>query len=223
MNRILIVDDEDAIVELINISLSEAGYDCMTAMDGMTAANIIDDNEFDLILLDIMLPEINGYDLMEYVAPTGTPVIFLTAKASVSDRIKGLRMGADDYIVKPFDAGELIARVETVLRRTGRSDGRLSAFDVTLDTVSYKVTQGDKEIKLSPREFALLEIFMRNRGIALYRDVLFEKAWGGELDDGARILDLNVMRLRKKLGWQNKIRTVHKVGYILEDEDEVCS
>lgn len=216
MNRILIVDDEDAIVELIELALTEAGYSCDTAMDGKTAADLAEANEYDLALLDIMLPEIDGYDLLEYIAPMGTPVIFLTAKGSVSDRIRGLRMGADDYIVKPFDAGELVARVESVLRRTGRGTGILRAYNVTLDTESFQVKQAGKDVKLSPKEISLLEILMRNQGIALYRDVLFEKAWGGEPDDGTRILDLNIMRLRKKLHWQDKIRTVHKVGYMLE-------
>jgi DNA-binding response OmpR family regulator len=218
MPHILIVDDEDAIVELIEIALLQAGYNCTTAMDGAAAADLIEANEYDLVLLDIMLPEINGYDLMEYIAPTGTPVIFLTAKNTVVDRIKGLKMGADDYIVKPFNQQELVARVETVLRRTGRTSSLLSAFDVVMDTTGMKVTKKGESIKLTPKEFQLLEVLMRNRGIALYRDVLYEKAWGGEPDDGNRILDLNILRLRRKLGWKNQIRTVSKVGYILEND-----
>lgn len=219
MARILIVDDEDAIVKLIELTLKQAGYACTVAMDGAAAADLIEQNEYDLVLLDIMLPEIDGYDLLEYLAPTGTPVIFLTAKAAVADRVKGLKMGADDYITKPFNAQELVARVESVLRRTGRGDGVLSAFGVRLDAAGMKVMKDGKEIRLSLREFQLLEILMRNRGVVLYREVLFEKAWGGEADEGNRSLDLNVMRLRKKLGWQQEIRTVHRVGYMLESEE----
>ncbi len=218
MNKILVVDDEDAILSLIQFALTQAGYACTTAMDGKTAADLIEQNEYDLALLDIMLPEIDGYDLLEYLAPTGTPVIFITAKNTVADRVKGLRMGADDYIVKPFDPQELIARVESVLRRTGRGGGMLAAFDVQLDTTAMRVTQNGKEIRLTPKEFALLEILMRNQGVALYREVLFEKAWGAEPEDAGRILDLNIMRLRKKLCWQDKIRTVHRIGYALEKE-----
>ena len=216
--KILVVDDEDAIVELIAMALGQAGHQCTTAMDGREAADLIETQSFDLALLDIMLPEIDGYDLLDYIAPTGTPVIFLTAKSAVQDRVKGLRMGADDYIVKPFDAAELVARVEAVLRRAGKGGGELRAFDVVVDTEAMKVVQNGREVKLTPREYALLEILMRNRGIALYRDVLFEKAWGGEAEDGSRALDLNVLRLRKKLSWHRQIRTVHKVGYLLENE-----
>jgi DNA-binding response OmpR family regulator len=187
-------------------------------MDGATAADLIEANEYNLVLLDIMLPEIDGYDLMEYIAPTGTPVIFLTAKGSIADRVKGLKMGADDYIVKPFNQQELIARVESVLRRTGRAGNMLSAHDVVLDITAMKVLQNGQFIRLSPKEYRLLEVLIRNKGIALYRDVLFEKAWGGEIDDGNRVLDLNILRLRQKLGWKNQIRTVQKVGYILESD-----
>ncbi len=218
MPHILIVDDEDAIVELIEIALLQAGYTCTTAMSGAAAADLIEANEYDLVLLDIMLPEIDGYDLMEYIAPTGTPVIFLTAKAAVADRVKGLKMGADDYIVKPFNQQELVARVESVLRRTGRAGSLLSAFDVMLDSAAMKVTQNGQAVRLSPKEYQLLEVLIRNKGVALYRDVLFEKAWGGEADDGNRVLDLNILRLRQKLGWKDQIRTVQKVGYMLEND-----
>ncbi|MDL2324725.1 response regulator transcription factor [Ruminococcaceae bacterium OttesenSCG-928-A16] len=218
MAYILVVDDEDAIVELLSLTLQQAGYRCDTAMDGNTAATLIDKNEYDLILLDIMLPEIDGYDLMQYLAPTGTPVIFLTAKSTVADRIKGLRMGADDYITKPFDAQELLARIESVLRRTGRGANSLTAFSVSLNLDAKTVTQNGKVVLLTPRELALLEVLMRNQGIALYRDTLFEKAWGEEPNDDTRTLDVNIMRLRKKLNWFSQIRTVHKVGYLLEKE-----
>lgn len=218
MARILIVDDEDAILQLIEITLWRAGYQCTTAMDGATAADLLEANSYDLVLLDIMLPHISGYDLMNYIAPSGTPVIFLTAKAAVADRVKGLRMGADDYIVKPFDQQELVARVETVLRRTGRGSSILSAFNVELDTSAMTVKNNGMTVKLTPREISLLEVLLRNQGVALYRDVLFEKAWGGEPDEENRVLDLNIWRLRKKLDWKDKIRTVSKVGYMLEKE-----
>ena len=117
MIRVLIVEDEKPISDLIKLSLTKAGYSCTCAYDGTTAANILEEEHFDLALLDVMLPEVSGFELMEYIQPTGTPVIFITAKNSVDDRVKGLRMGAEDYIVKPFEVMELLARVEVVLRR----------------------------------------------------------------------------------------------------------
>ncbi|HJC09063.1 MAG TPA: response regulator transcription factor [Candidatus Gemmiger stercorigallinarum] len=219
MNRILIVEDETAISRLIEMSLSRAGYDCTVANDGLTAANCIENSGFDLALLDIMLPGLDGYALLDYLRPMGTPVIFITAKSSLKDRVQGLRLGADDYLVKPFEIEELLARVETVLRRTGKGGRVLKAFDVELDTVSHTVTQRGHELELTPLEFGLLEQLMRNRGAALYRDTLYERVWGGEMAD-TRTLDLHIQRLRKKLGWQDHIETVYKVGYRLKREEE---
>lgn len=218
MNHILIVEDEPNIAALIESSLRRAGYRCTTAHDGVTAADLIESNSFDLALLDIMLPGLDGYDLLGYLHPMGVPVIFLTAKAATADRVRGLRLGADDYIVKPFDVSELIARVEVVLRRTGRGGQTLQAFDVVVDTVGRTVLQNGRPVELTPREFALLEQLLRNRGAALYRDVLYERVWGGDIAD-SRTLDLHIQRLRKKLQWQDKIETVYRVGYRLKRED----
>lgn len=217
MNRILIVEDEQTISRLIQVSLTRAGYECTVANDGVSAADLIEANDFDLALLDIMLPGLDGYDLLEYLRPMGTPVIFITAKSSVKDRVKGLSLGADDYLVKPFEVEELIARVEAVLRRTDRGGQTLTAFDVTLDLAERRVTCGGRDVDLTPREFALLEQLMRNRGAALYRDVLYERVWGGEMAD-TRTLDLHIQRLRKKLNWHDKIETVYRVGYRLKKE-----
>ncbi len=219
MSHILIVEDEKPIAELIEMTLLQAGYSCTIALDGNRAADLVENTEFDLILLDIMLPGVDGYELMEYIEPTGMPVIFLTAKATVADRVKGLKMGADDYILKPFEPMELVARVETVLRRLGKSSAQLVAFGVTVDTAARMVNRNGVEIGLTPREFDLLEILVKNRGVALYREVLFERAWGGELEADSRTLDLYIQRLRKKLDWQEKIRTVYKIGYMLEKEE----
>lgn len=164
MNRILIVEDETNIARLIEMSLSRAGYECTVLNDGMQAANCIEQNSFDLALLDIMLPGLDGYALLEYLRPMGTPVIFITAKSAVKDRVQGLRLGADDYLVKPFEIEELMARVETVLRRTGKGGRVLTAFNVELDTVSRTVTKDGKPLDLTPLEFGLLEQLMRNRG-----------------------------------------------------------
>ena len=219
MNKILIVEDEEAISSLIEMSLVRAGYRCETADDGLVAADKIEQNVYDLVLLDVMLPGLDGYELMDYLRPTGTPVIFITAKGSLGDRVKGLRLGADDYIVKPFEVPELIPRVESVLRRTGRGGQTLHAWDVELDTVARTVTKNGVPVALTPREFDLLELLIRNRGMALYRETLFERVWGGEPENDTRTLDLHINRLRKKLGWQTRITTVYKIGYKLERED----
>ncbi|WP_367924285.1 response regulator transcription factor [uncultured Ruthenibacterium sp.] len=218
MNRILIVEDEVAIARLIEMSLVRAGYQCEMVHDGLKAADKIEQTDYDLVLLDIMLPGLDGYELLEYLRPMDTSVIFITAKGTLGDRVKGLNLGADDYIVKPFEVEELVARVESVLRRAGKGGAKLQAFDVTLDTMARTVMQGGIEVALTPREFDLLEQLMRNRGAALYRDVLFSRVWGGEMDSDTRTLDLHIQRLRKKLNWHQKIKTVYKVGYMLEKE-----
>lgn len=221
MNRILIVEDEENIARLIEMSLSRTGYECTVAYDGTTAADLVEEHSYDLALLDIMLPGLDGYDLMEYMRPLGIPVIFITAKASTKDRVYGLKVGADDYIVKPFEIEELQARVAAVLRRTGRGGRTLQAFDVVLDSVSREVVQAGQPVDLTPREFDLLEQLMRNRGAALYRGALYERVWGGEMDD-SRSLDLHIQRLRKKLNWGDKIETVYRVGYRLLGENDLC-
>lgn len=218
MNRILIVEDEQAISDLIRLTLIRAGYRCHTAKDGNSAADLFAENNYDLVLLDIMLPGLNGYELMEYMAPSGVPMIFITAKGTVRDRVHGLQLGADDYIVKPFDPSELTARVEAVLRRAGKGTAILTAFDAKIDTVARRVWQREQEIPLTPHEFDLLEILLRNRGMALYREILFERVWGGEREEGNRTLDLHILRLRQKLRWKDHIRTVFKIGYMLEKE-----
>lgn len=217
--RILIVDDDTNICELLRLYIEKEGYEASIANDGETALKMFDSFGPDLLLLDIMLPGLDGYELLEYLRPTGTSVIFITAKGSLGDRVKGLRLGADDYIVKPFEIAELVARVESVLRRTGRGGRMLRAWDVQLDAVARTVTKAGEPVALTPREFDLLEQLIRNRGAALYRDALFERVWGGEMGPDTRTLDLHINRLRKKLGWHDKITTVYKVGYKLEKEE----
>lgn len=199
MTHVLIVEDEHLIARLIEMSLTRAGYDCTVAGDGRTAADLIEENDYDLALLDIMLPGLDGYELLDYLRPQGVPVIFITAKGTVRERVEGLRRGADDYIVKPFVVEELLARVESVLRRAGRGNV-MQAFDVVLDVGEHTVTQNGQPVDLTPNEFELLEQLMRNRGAALYRDTLYERVWGGDrAETDTRTLDLHIMRLRRKL------------------------
>ena len=217
MLNILIVEDEQAIANLININLSGEGYRCTCAFDGRQGADLIEKEAFDLILLDIMLPEIDGYELLDYIKPTGIPVIFLTAKGTVSDRIKGLKLGADDYIVKPFQIGELLARVEAVLRRYGKSDKQLAVADVFINTESRSVTKNGQPIELTVKEFDLLVELVRNKNVALYRERLYEKVWNDPFVGETRTLDTHIQRLRKKLDWEDRIKTVFRIGYRLED------
>jgi DNA-binding response OmpR family regulator len=214
--KILVVEDEKPIRDLIALNLSEAGYKCDTAADGAEGADMIDSKRYDLVLLDIMMPEIDGYELLEYIRPLKIPVIFITAKHSPKDRVKGLRLGADDYIVKPFDMVELLARVETVLRRYRKNERRAVIGNVEIDFEAYRVTLDGKPVNLTVKEFGLLELFVKNKNVALFREVLYEKVWGIDYDIDSRTIDLHVQRLRKKLKWEKILVTIHKVGYRLE-------
>ena len=216
MIRILVVDDEKPIANYIKLTLKQAGYWVDCAFDGMTALEKAEQINYDLILLDVMLPEIDGFSLMEYLAPKEVPVIFLTAKGGVKDRVKGLRLGAEDYIVKPFDVMELQARVEVVLRRYKKTEEILHVQDIEVDTRSMQVTKGGTEIALTRKEYELLLLFMRNPNTALYRETIYERVWGGELEYGSKTVDLHVQRLRKKLGLVGELQAVSKVGYRFE-------
>ena len=216
MIQILIVDDEKAICDLIHINLTAAGYACQSVQDGIQAIDLIEKERFDLILLDIMLPGADGYDVMEYIRPFKIPVIFITAKHEVKDRVKGLRLGAEDYLVKPFDVVELVARVEVVLRRYNKTQTVLKVGDVEVDTEARTVTRGGKPVVLTGKEYGLLLLFIRNRNVALFKENLYEKVWGDEYIPDSRTLELHVQRLRKKMGWENHLVTVYKVGYRLE-------
>ncbi len=216
MIKILIAEDEEPIANLIKMNLSRAGYKCTWAANGELAADYMMNETFDLVLLDIMLPGINGYELMDYARRLNLPVIFLTALGSTDNKVKGLKMGADDYLTKPFEIVELLARVEVVLRRYNKSDVKLEIGDVVIDTASHMVTQCGEPIYLTMKEFDLLLLFARNRNIALYRETIYENVWGGDYMGQSRTVDLHVQRLKKKLHWEDKIKAVYKVGYRLE-------
>ncbi len=216
MIRILIVEDEKPISNLIRLSLKKAGYDCTCAFDGAEAADILEAQRFDLILLDVMLPEIDGFSLMEYIRPMQIPVIFLTAKNAVSDRVKGLELGAEDYLVKPFEIIELLARVNVVLRRYNKTASELRVGGLVIDTQAMLVYKDGATVTLTPKEYELLLLFARNPGIALYRETIYERVWNEEFPFGSKTVDLHVQRLRKKLGWEDILHAVPKVGYRLE-------
>lgn len=220
MIRILIVDDELPIANLIRMNLTRQGYVCTCAYDGQQAADLLEKNTYDLVLLDIMLPKFDGYDLLAYIRPMGTPVIFLTAKSDVLDRVKGLKLGAEDYIVKPFEIVELLARIEVVLRRYNKSQGVISMYDISIDLDARDVVQNGEHVELTRKEFDLLVLFCQNPNTALFRETLFERIWETDYIGETRTLDSHVQRLRRKLNWSDKIKTVHKIGYRLDVPQE---
>ena len=213
MNKILIVEDEEAIANLIYMNLKNAGYFCEIAYDGQEGADKLSENHYDLCLLDIMLPKINGYELLSYAKSMEIPVIFLTAKGEISDKVEGLRAGADDYITKPFEIIELLARVENVLRRFQKVNQTIEVLDLSIDISSLTVTKQGKPIKLTYKEFDLLLLFVQNPNIALYRESIYERVWDAPYFGDQRTIDLHVQRLRKKTGLEKQIETVYKVGY----------
>ncbi len=216
MVKILIVEDEHPISDLIRLNITDAGYECYTAFDGKEAADILEEKSFDLILLDIMLPEIDGYELLEYIKPNNIPVIFITAKASLDDRVKGLTQGAEDYIVKPFEIVELLARVNVVLRRYNKASSILTYSDITVDLDTKTITKGGKRLDLTPKEFELLVLFIRNVDITLFREKIYETVWETDYSFDTRTLDLHIQRIRKKAGLSDRLVTVYGVGYRLK-------
>ncbi|MCY6356167.1 response regulator transcription factor [Clostridium sp. ZS2-4] len=217
MSKILIVEDEAAISDLIKLNLKMVNYEIEQAYDGKQALDMIEQENFDLILLDVMIPKLDGFSVMEKIKPKNIPVIFLTAKASILDKVKGLKMGADDYIVKPFETMELLARVEVVLRRYGKKSDILTFKNLEIYLDERVVKSNGNIIDLTLKEFELLNLLVENKGIALSRERILEKVWGYDYMGETRTVDMHIQRLRKKLNLEEEIKTVYKVGYRLED------
>lgn len=219
MALILIIEDEPAIADLIEMNLQLVGHETKQAGDEKAALEKLAEHVFDLILLDIMLPGHDGFTIMEKIKHLGCPVIFLTARNAVSDKVKGLRLGADDYITKPFEAAELLARIEAVLRRTGRD--HVAAFSLCgaeIDLAQRNILVNGMAVSLTAQEFNLLEVLIKNRNIAMSREKLLEAAWGYDYAGETRTVDMHIQRLRKKLDWDNCLKTVYKYGYRLETD-----
>jgi len=214
MAHILIVEDDKSINELIAKNLKLVGHSCLQTFDGAQAVETALDNDIDLVLLDIMLPGMDGFETIKQLSQI--PVIFITAKDGLEHRLKGLSLGADDYIIKPFEMLELLARVEAVLRRTKKNDSVFILDNTVVDFTSRTVKTNDEEVDLSPREFELLDVLIRNQNIALSRDKLLELAWGYDYGGETRTVDTHIQKLRSKLGWENRIKTLYKLGYRLE-------
>ncbi len=214
MANILIVEDEKPINELIRRNMQLVGHNCVSAYDGRQALNILEQQLFDLILLDIMLPGLDGFMVFERIE--NIPVIFLTARNSLNDRVKGLNMGAYDYILKPFEMLELLARVDSVLRRTKAENDAYEIDNIKIDFSSRQIFVDGKNMECTPKEYELMEVLIKNRNIALSREKLLELAWGYDFEGDTRTVDVHIQKLRKKLGLEDRIKTVYKLGYRLE-------
>ena len=223
--KILVIEDDTAISELICMNLEAAGYDPVPIYDGEEAETAVlaekDKREgvpeYALALLDIMLPGKDGFQLMEVMQTAEIPVIYLTAKADVVSKVHGLRAGAEDYIVKPFEVLELLVRIEKVLQRTGRGREIIEIQDVRIDRKEHQVTKGGKPVALKPMEYELLVLLAGNKNVAFSRDQLLSQVWGSDYMGETRTVDVHIGRLRKKLDFFDVIRTIPKTGYRLED------
>lgn len=211
--KILVVEDNKPISNVICKYLNVAGFEADTAFDGQQAIEKIENGCYDLLLLDVMLPYLNGFDLIKMIDPEKTPVIFLTAKDDLTDKVNGLTLGAEDYITKPFEYEELLARIKVALRRHNKLSSSLTIHGIHIDFDSQQVTKDGKIISLTPKEYDLLYILVTNRKIALSRETLLQKVWGYDFLGDGRTVDVHVQRIRKKLGLQNEIQTVFKTGY----------
>ena len=214
MAQILVVEDDHEINDLIARNIELVGHSYLQAFDGLEAVKVATENQLDLILLDIMLPNLNGFEVIKEIPKT--PVIFITAKDGLEHKLNGLSLGADDYIVKPFEMLELLARVEAVLRRTKKNETVFSLDNVIVNLTERKIKVSGKELLLMPQEFELLEILIRNKNIALTREKLLELAWGYDYMGETRTVDKHIQQLRSKLGWEKRIKTIYKLGYRLE-------
>ena len=217
MIKILVLEDQKPTSDLIRLNLRKEGYECTAVYNGLDAIDIVDTEHFDLVLLDVMLPGADGFEVMDYIKPLSIPVIFITARATIDDRLHGLTSGAEDYMIKPFDPLELIARVNIVLRRYDKTEKILTLGDLTVNTESNEVIKAGEQIRLTPKEYEMLVLFLRNKNITLYRDKIYEEVWGGDSDAETRTVDLHVQRIRKKVGLKSNLVTVYNMGYKLTE------
>jgi len=221
--KILIVEDEIKTGDYLRQGLSEAGYTTELARDGIDGMHLAMTGDHDLLILDVMLPGIDGWHLLETVRRSGsqTPALFLTARDHVEDRVRGLELGADDYLVKPFAFAELLARIRTLLRRgrTGQEATTISVADLTLDLLRRRVVRANKRVDLTAKEFALLELLMRRQGEVLPRSLIASQVWDMNFDSDTNVIEVAMRRLRSKVDDSFKlklIRTVRGMGYVIE-------
>lgn len=214
MANILIVEDDFAIRELIKRNLQMVGHTCCTIADGDKVVEVIEEERFDLVILDVMLPGMSGFEIIHELI--NVPVIFVTAKGALEDKLKGLSLGAEDYVVKPFEILELIARVNVVLKRYGSNEAIVRICDVEVDMKQHVVKKSGVIVNLTPQEFRLLEVLIQNKNLALSREQLLNLAWDYDYEGESKTVDVHIRKLRQKLGLEEYIKTVSKLGYRLE-------
>ncbi|MDE7433217.1 MAG: response regulator transcription factor [Lachnospiraceae bacterium] len=214
MIKILIVEDDINIAKMIQTTIEMGGYEACVCNDGISGLEKINSNCFDLALLDVMLPGLDGFGIIGKKT-SATPVIFITAKQDVMDKVSGLKLGAEDYIVKPFEAMELLARIEVVLRRYNKEDHILTYDDIVVDIREHSCKQKGALVSLTPKEFDILLFFLRHPDVAISRSQLLSSIWGYEFEGESRTVDIHIQQLRKKLGLKDKLITLPKLGYRL--------
>ena len=223
--RILVVEDEQDLNRILTKTLKAEGYSVDSCFDGVEALDYLEGAEYDAVVLDVMMPRMDGFSVLAQMRADGneTPVLFLTAKDSVPDRVHGLDTGADDYLVKPFSFDELLARLRVVTRKRGGSATNVfTVADLTVDTASHHVARGGRTISLSAKEFALLEYMMRNAGMPLTRQMIEEHVWNYDYQGGSNVVDVYIRYLRQKIDETHHVKTLHTirgVGYVMKAED----
>ncbi len=223
--RVLIVEDEKRIQDFLSRGLESAGYAVDAAMDGNTGVEMVHATEYDLIILDLNLPDIDGLQVLQKIRnrKASPPVLILSARDAVEDRVKGLELGADDYLVKPFAFVEMLARVRALLRRGQPTPERLQVGDLQLDCIRRKVTRANENIELAPKEFSILEYLMRNRGRPLSRTMIVEHVWDMDYDGLTNIVDVYIRHLRSKIDDKYPVKMIHTVrgiGYMLDTPEK---
>lgn len=216
MARILIVEDEEHIAQMIEATLTLGGHTSQWCADGTQVLSKIEDSSFDMVLLDVLLPGLDGFSIMSRLQKKDIQVVFLSAMQQVEDKVRGLRLGAEDYIVKPFEPLELLARIEVVLRRRDKGDTVLKYGPIRQELGSHTVTLNGEPVALSPKEFDLLQVFLQHQNLALSRDKLLAMVWGYEYAGESRTVDIHVQRLRQKLNLTDYLVTLPRIGYRLE-------
>lgn len=213
--KILIVEDDAHIAIAVQAILTIKKYDSEICDTGLKAVALIKENTYDLILLDVMLPEMNGFQILRAIHYRNIPVILVTARQDVVDKLYAFELGAEDYILKPFDMMELLARIDIVLRRNKKEQKEYCYGDVCLDTAAHSVKKNGAVVDMTPKEFELVKYFIKNQNMTLLRERIHDEVWGGEFIDETRTIDNHIMQIRKKLGWQKCLRTIYKLGYKL--------
>lgn len=216
MAHILIVEDEEHIAQMIEATLTLGNHTSQWCADGTQALSKIEGGSFDLVLLDVLLPGLDGFSVMSRLQKKDIQVIFLSAMQQVEDKVRGLRLGAEDYIAKPFEPLELLARIEVVLRRRDKGDKVLQYGSIRQEMDSHTVTLNGEPVALSPKEFDLLQVFLQHQNLALSRDKLLAMVWGYEYTGESRTVDIHVQRLRQKLNLTDCLITLPRIGYRLE-------